>query len=148
LRHQLPDLGPGKRNKRAALVLVELRAEIQRMYSRIIPFDDDKMLGFAEQLPSLDELAFLRRERNPEPVALLADDRGRLQQNQPIARVGVIGVDRNEVSLPIEDAHTAKSAEPQVRQQHMTAGLVPYIGNIHKPVGGPLDRPIFKMTNA
>jgi hypothetical protein len=65
----------GQRDERAALVLVELRAEIQRMYSGVISIHNDKVLGLAEQLSPLDDLPFLRRKRNSQLVTFLPYNR-------------------------------------------------------------------------
>jgi hypothetical protein len=90
LCHQLSNFLSTQGDKRAVLALVELGTKIQRVYSWIIAVYDKEMLRFSEQFALCYKRSFLRRERDSEPIALMADDRGRLQQNKPISRIGVV----------------------------------------------------------
>jgi hypothetical protein len=109
LCHQLPDFGAVQRDETTFFVLVELRAKIERVYSRIVSIQNKEALRLTEEPSLCHELPVLRREGDSELVAFLADDGGRLQKNQPVLCVRVVFVDGNESSvLFAEYAH-----EPQ-----------------------------------
>jgi hypothetical protein len=62
------------------------------MYPGIISVDDKVMLRLAEQPALLYERSFLRSKRHPKFVTLLANNGGRFQKNEPVARLSVVRV--------------------------------------------------------
>ena len=95
LRHQTSYLFSAQGNKRSIFVLVELGTKIQRVYSRIESIDDEEIFRFAKQPALFYELSFLCNQRHSQLAALITHDGGRFQQDQPIACLCIVGVDRN-----------------------------------------------------
>src|SRR6516225_6578542 len=78
--------------------LIELRAEIKGMDARIIAVYDYVVLRPEEQVVFLHNPSLLRRLCHAQLITRSTHDRSRLQYDDPVVFVDVVGMDRDEVT--------------------------------------------------
>src|SRR5579872_1285740 len=97
------------------IIFVELRAKIHGVYARVIALHNEKVLGSKPDIVSLCNFSFLRRAGNTKSFRRGANNRTRLQQDDPISACDVMRVDRDEMTwqLSSNEAHRGPPASEE-----------------------------------
>src|SRR6267142_923222 len=96
LRDQASDLLALQRHELLVrIVAIELRAEVDRMDSRVVAVDDQEMLGAKKNVVFPDYLAFLGGAGNAQPLRRRPHDGAGLEQDHPVLLRGIVPMDRD-----------------------------------------------------
>src|SRR5579883_1272081 len=93
---KLSDLLAAKRDRGVVgIEAIKLRAKIQRVNTRIVAIKHEKVLLTKENIVLRHHFSFSGRKGHAQALVGVADDCSGLQQDYPIARVQVVGMDFN-----------------------------------------------------
>ena len=130
-RDEPADLIAPQRNKRAVVVLIELRAEKQHMDPRVVVLEQEEQLQLEGSEPFHD-LALARGVSDPQWFSIRPDDRVRLENDDPVLVRGVVAMQWNEMAsgLVPEECHGVLPSRAADRQRRRPALLLAanYVG--------------------